>query len=104
MHDVQYCTVMPAWLLFLITIGAIVRLTRLVTADYITAPVRERLIARWGEDSKRAYLLTCDYCASIYIGPVVATVAVVWPTNRVIIIVLLALTASFIAGYIAVHE
>lgn len=95
---------MPTWLLFLITVGAIVRLTRIVTADYITAPIRDRLTERWGEDAKRSYLLTCDYCASVYVAPIVATVAVLWGDNRVVIIGLLALTASFVAGIIAAHE
>jgi hypothetical protein len=95
---------MPTWLLFLITIGAIVRLTRLVTADYITSPIRDRLVERWDEDSKRAYLVTCDYCASIYIGTIVTTVVILWPTNRVVIIGLLALTASLVAGFMAAHE
>jgi hypothetical protein len=95
---------MPAWLLFVITIGAVVRLSRLVTADYITHPIRDRLIERWGEDAKRSYLITCDYCASVYIAPVVSLVAVLWGDNRVVIIALLALTASFIAGIIGAHE
>lgn len=80
------------------------RLTRLVTADKIAEPIREPLIERWGEDSKRAYLLTCDYCASIYVAPVVATVAVLWGDNRVVLIGLIALTASFVAGFVAAHE
>lgn len=95
---------MPAWLLVLLAIGATARLTRLVTADYITSPIRDRLIERWDEDSKRAYLLTCDYCASMYVGPAVATATVLWPTNRVIVIGLIALTASFVAGTIAALE
>lgn len=95
---------MPAWLLVVLAIGAIMRLTRLVTADALTEPIRERLIARWGEDAKRSYLITCDYCASMYLAPVVATVVVLWPDNRVVIIVLLALTASLVAGLVAAHE
>jgi hypothetical protein len=91
-------------LLVALTIGAIMRLTRLVTADYITKPIRERLAKRWGEDSKRAYLIECDYCASFYVAPVVATVVVLWPDNRVILIGLIALTASFLAGIVAAHE
>lgn len=95
---------MADWLLVALTIGAIMRLTRIVTADYLTSPIRERLTDRWGEESKRAYLLTCDYCASIYVAPPVATVAVLWGDNRVIIIALIALTASLFAGYVAAHE
>lgn len=95
---------MPAWLLVLLTIGAIARVTRLITADKLTEPIREWLTDRWGEESKRAYLVSCDYCASMYVAPIIATVAVLWPTNRVIIIGLIALTASFVSGLIAAHE
>jgi hypothetical protein len=95
---------MSDWLLVLLVIGATMRATRLVTADKISEPIRERLIERWGEESQRAYLITCDYCASMYVAPVIATVAVLWPDNRVIIIGLIALTASFVAGYVAAHE
>ena len=92
------------WPLLVITIGAVMRVTRLVTADYITEPIRGRLTKRWGEDAKRSYLLTCDYCASIYVGPPIVAVAALWPDNRAVIIGLVALTASFIAGIVASHE
>jgi hypothetical protein len=95
---------MPGWLLVALTIGAIMRLTRVVTADYITKPIRDRLTRKWGEDSKRAYLIECDYCASFWIAPPVAAVVVAWPDNRVVWVILIALTASFIAGIIAAHE
>jgi Protein of unknown function (DUF1360) len=95
---------MSTWLLVLLAIGATMRLTRLVTADKITEPIRERLTERWGEDSQRAYLISCDYCSSMYVAPVVATVTVLWGDNRAVIVGLVALTASFIAGYVAAHE
>lgn len=95
---------MPIWLLVIVTIGAVMRVTRLVTADYITEPIRERLTQRWGEDAKRSYLLSCDYCASIWVGPPIVTAAVLWPDNRVVIIALVVLTASFIAGFVAANE
>jgi hypothetical protein len=94
---------MPAWLLVLLIIGATVRLTRLITADYLTSPIRDRLTERWGEDSKRAYLIGCDYCASMYVAPVVS-LAWLWPTNRVVLIALIALTASQVAGMAGKHD
>ena len=94
----------PAWLLVALIIGATVRLTRLVTADYITSPIRDRLTDRWGEESKRAYLIGCDYCASMYIAPIVATVGVLWPDNRAVLIALIAFTASQIAGMLGKHD
>lgn len=95
---------MPVWLLFALVLGATARLSRLVTADKIGEWFRDALLERWGEDSLRGYLITCDYCVSIYVGPVVATVAVLWGDNRVIIIGLLALTASLFAGFLGAHE
>lgn len=95
---------MTAWLLTLITIGAIIRVTRLVTADYITAPIRERLSARWGQDSQRAYLINCDYCASVYVAAIISTISVYWGDNRIVIIALIALTASYATGFIAGKE
>lgn len=95
---------LPAWLLFLLAVGAVMRLTRAVTADRISQAPREALTERWGEDSLKAYFISCDYCVSTYVAPVVAAVTVLWGDNRVIIIGLLALTASMIAGLVAAHE
>lgn len=89
--------IIPAWLLFLIVFGAVARLTRLVTADYITKPVRERVKARYG-DNRLHYFVTCDWCVSIWVAPPVAAAAIFWPTNRVVLLALLALTASLVAG------
>jgi len=95
---------MPAWLIVVLAIGTTMRVTRLITADKLTEPIRERLIRWWGENDKRSYLVTCDYCASMYVAPIVATVAVLWPDNRAVLIGLIALTASFVAGVVAAHE
>lgn len=104
LHVVLPCTFMPAWLLVLLTIGAIARLARLLTADKISEPIREWVDRRWGDDSARSYFVTCDYCVSMYVAPVVATVAVLWGDNRVVVIGLIALTASLVAGTLAAHE
>ena len=98
------CTDMPAWLLVVLIIGATVRLTRLVTADYITHTIRDKLTERWGDESHLTYLISCDYCASMYLAAPVATVGWLWPDNRVVIIALIALTASQIAGMLGKHD
>lgn len=95
---------MPAWLLVVLVIGAVARLARLLTADKISEPIREWADRRYGEDSMRSYFVNCDYCVSMYVAPIVATVAVLWGDNRVVLIALIALTASFVAGTIAAHE
>ena len=98
----------PAWLLVLLVLGATHRLARLVTADYIMAWLRswtERRDERAGrsadEPGKLAYLVTCDWCVSMYVAPVISVVAVWWGDNRVVLAALLALTASAFAGNMA---
>lgn len=95
---------LPVWLLVLLAFLATSRLTRLVTADYVTRRPREALIRWRGEDSPLAYLITCDWCASIYTGALVATGVILWPDNRLVVGVLLVLAASLVAGLLAQIE
>lgn len=77
------------------------RVTRLVTADRITEPVRawaERRGARVG------YLATCDWCLSVWVAPAPAAVAVALPGNRVVLGVLVALAASAVTGLLSIVE
>lgn len=61
---------------FLILVLAVARLTRLVVADEITKELRNGLIARLNEEKafhlKLAYLLTCTWCASVWVAAPVA--------------------------------
>lgn len=85
-----------------LAIVSIARLTRLVTADTITAAPRE-----WLQDRlppKLGYLLGCPWCASMYVGAAVAAAVVTWPTNRLLLAALLALTGSHAAGFLATRE
>lgn len=89
-----------------LAIGALVtaRLTRLITRDQILHPVRRRLILRWGMDSMLSYLITCDWCVSIWMGAAVATVGAetgLWPRWAAIP---LCLAYSYVAGYLASRE
>lgn len=52
---------------------AVYRLTRLVTTDEVTAPLRSKALDRWpphrADGTPRwSYALTCDWCASIYVS------------------------------------
>lgn len=74
------------------------RLTRLVTADRITQKLREWLIAR-GE--MLGYLATCDWCLSIWVAPIPSSLVIMFPGNRLILVGLLALSASALTGLLA---
>jgi hypothetical protein len=101
------------WLLALLSVGALCRLTRLVTGDQITEPLRDRVEARWQRQVRRGkwwaehfdygYLITCPWCASIWLAPL-AAVPVWFPTNRLVWAAALGLTASLIAGQTQARE
>lgn len=48
------------------------RLTRLITEDEISRPVREDIARRW-PDSRIAYLVTCKACVSVWTGLLVSS-------------------------------
>lgn len=83
-------------LLVVLAVGATMRLTRLVTKDYLTAGPR-----RWVQQhapEKIAYLVGCPWCTSFWLGGAVAGITVAWPTNRAVFALWLALTGSWVTG------
>lgn len=54
---------------------AVARLTGLATVDVITEPIRRAVLVRLNEDRPGhvlvAYLLTCQWCASMWVAPLV---------------------------------
>lgn len=84
-----------SFLLVLLVLGAVWRLARLVAIDFITEPARLWVDRR---STWLGYLVSCPWCISVWIAPLVAWPALWWPDNRVIWLVLLSLTASGVAG------
>ena len=76
------------------------RLTRLFTADKITERIREALIAR---SDFFGYLITCDWCLSIWIAPALASIVMTTDTT-IIDIAVHALALSAATGLIATVE
>jgi hypothetical protein len=92
-------TTAPTWLVAVLTVLAVYRLSRLVTGDYITRPFRTWVNERYGEN-RLSYFVTCDWCVSFWVAALVAPVAVWWGDNRAVLAVLLGLTASAVAGLV----
>jgi hypothetical protein len=92
---------MPTPLLLVVAALATYRLTRLVTADKITEPLRLWVLDRsqWA-----GYLVTCDWCLSIWIAPPVAVCAVLWGDSTVVAIGLCALAFSAVTGVLSLIE
>lgn len=89
-----------------LTVGAVVRVTRLLARDVILerprAAVVKRLMAR-GRESL-AYLVVCPWCLSMYLGAAFAGAWYAWGTHPLYICLGLMLTASYIAGYLGTKE
>jgi hypothetical protein len=88
-------------LTFVLVALATYRLTRLVTADKISQPLREVAVAR---SDFLGYLTSCDWCLSIWVAPIPVAVNVIWPTNRVILAGTIALACSAVAGLLSLAE
>lgn len=88
-------------LLVLLVCLATWRLARFVTVDYLAEPIRVRADTI-GE--RVGYLFSCPWCMSIWLAPLVAAPAVWWPTNRVVWLILLWLSASAVAGMLSSIE
>lgn len=85
-------------LLVVLAVVATMRLTRFVTKDYLTEWPR-----KWVQRHAPhhiAYLVGCPWCASFWIGGAVGTMTVLWPSNRALFAVWLALTGSHASGMI----
>jgi hypothetical protein len=99
--------------LLLATLGALAtaRLTRLVTADRLTLPVRRAMLTRVREGGQLEYLLSCGWCASFWIAlPVAALTWALIPevtigaARETALDVLTALAFSYVAGRLAQSE
>lgn len=84
---------------------ATARLTRLLTRDVIFDAPRNRLIiALPARLEPVAYLFTCDWCMSVYVGAAVAGGWYAWGDERWFTAVTAALAFSHITGWLAARE
>lgn len=88
---------MPA-LTTLLTIAFVWRITRLIVADQILHPLRVRIVLRLGPDHWFAYLVTCAWCMSIWVGAGTLTAAYWWGGTRWWFIMVTAGAASLVTG------
>ncbi len=88
-------------LVVVLTIGFAARLTRLLTTDQISYPIRRRVVVRLGPDNWFAYLITCPWCLGLWVSAAVAAGAYWWADTRWWLCVALAGTASYATGLLA---
>lgn len=83
-------------LLFLL---ASYRLTRLVTTDDVTAALRDRIWSRFPPDTRTGYLITCDWCSSVYMASLLVFLYMIVPVPAMLLMLVLAGSAA--AGIIS---
>lgn len=91
-------------MIIILTLLAMARVTRLITTDTVFATPRNALV-RWllrDRDSHPvAYLIFCDWCASMYVGAAAAGAYAAWGETMPFMVVILALSGSYAAGFLA---
>lgn len=84
---------------------ATARLTRLITRDTVFKTFRDRVIVAMPVRLEPvAYLLTCDWCVSVYTGSAVAAGWYAWGGSRWFTAVTAALAFSHVTGWLATRE
>ncbi|NLU74453.1 DUF1360 domain-containing protein [Streptomyces sp. HNM0575] len=83
---------------FLLALGTTCRITRFVTKDSLAAGFRTWMAARFGDDSRPAYLVTCSWCTSIWVAAAVVPAAYLAGGTPAFQVVALILTVSYLAG------
>ena len=88
---------------FILLALATYRVTRLLVSDTIFANLRNRIWNRYPpETTKRGYLLTCQWCTSIYVG--LGFVSWYTISSEVVRFFAVALALSAIAGLLTAYE
>ena len=85
---------------FLLAVLATMRLTRLVTTDSITMPIRVQIVAKFGETHWMSRLLSCSWCIGFWIGAAVVSTTWFWHNTYELLTVAI-FAASQIVGLMA---
>lgn len=84
--------------IFLLTLGAVARLTKLITDDYIARHLRAFFIRRLGPDHDISYLVTCPWCLSAWFAGALFPVAWFYGEHPGFIIPAAVFSASYLVG------
>lgn len=85
----------------LLALGAAMRITRFITADYLADDFRGWVMRRFGADSKLATLVECPWCVSIWATGSLFALAWAYGDRAWFVWPAAALTASQIIGLVA---
>ena len=87
---------------------AVARVTRLITTDVLFEEPRGWLVRRILKGNPEgplrtalAYLMTCNWCASVYVGAAGAGAWYAWGETMPFMVITAALAASYVTGFLA---
>lgn len=95
---------MASGVLLLVYALAVARVTRMVTDDALFDGPRNAALARLPDGSKLAYLITCRWCASVYVAAVAAPVAYWWGDRPWFLVPAIGLAFSHVTGQLGTWE
>lgn len=88
-------------LIAVLTIGLAARITRVLTVDRISLPIRQRIVVRLGPDHWFSYWVTCPWCLGLWVAAGVGAAGYFWGDQKWWVWVALAGTASYVTGLLA---
>lgn len=92
---------MTSFLVVLLYLLAVIRLTKLVVFDTITQPFRALLDRRLRKGSRITYVVHCPWCISVWLGAAAAPFAVLAADLSWWTLPLLVFASSHLAGLLA---
>lgn len=87
--------------IFLLTLGAVARVTRFITDDYAGRGIRMLVDRLFGPESSAAYLVRCPWCLSFWIALVALGAAYFWQATPAYWLITALLTISYLVGFVA---
>lgn len=92
---------------FVLLLLATARVTRFITTDVLFETPRNAIVSRLVADdssllrARIAYLIVCDWCASVYVGAALMGAWHYWGESMWFMMTTAALSMSYGAGYLA---
>lgn len=88
-------------IIWILATGALLRLTRLIVKDRLTASLRADVIRRYGPTSLPADLIACPWCMSFWLALPIYALASMLTGLHAAVIIPAALTGSYLAGILS---
>jgi hypothetical protein len=97
--DWRFVTDVPTWLILLLNVGAVYRLSRVIARDSLTDGFRSRMSAKY--HGALINLMLCMWCLSFWFG-LLALFLTAWQTTHDLwLVCCYVLTLSTITGYMS---